>query len=260
MNTSSREIIMQRILMITVLALLLAGCGRKGKLIPPEALRPAPVSDLQIAQRGESFQISWSQPAQGEGKRPIKDLAGFHLFKREVLPPEEDCESCPTAYKLLKNVDLEYLQDVRRVGGRLFLSDADVVTGKTYQYKLLSFQKDGTPSRDSNKARCKKVSPPAPQRLTAVFSPTGVLLHWEGEVLPVNSKVIGYNIYRLRADALPPLVPVNAAPMPGSDYDDPRLERGVTYTYTVRTVAEMEGVKVESESSNEVKGTLAEPD
>ncbi|HEX2770269.1 MAG TPA: lipoprotein [Geobacteraceae bacterium] len=251
---------MQRILMITVLALLLAGCGRKGKLFPPEALRPAPVNDLQIAQKGERFQVSWSQPAHGEGGRPIKDLAGFHLFKREVLPPAEDCESCADAYKPLKIVDLAYLQDVRRVGGRLFLSDADVETGKTYQYKLLSFQKDGTPSRDSNKARRKKVPLPAPPRLKAVFSPTGVLLQWEGGVLPANSKVMGYNLYRLRADALPPLVPVNAAPMPGSDYDDPRLERGVTYTYTVRTVAEMEGVKVESEPSNEAKGTLAEPD
>lgn len=250
---------MQRILMITVLVLL-AGCGRKGRLIPPEALRPAPVSDLQIAQKGESFQVYWSQPAEGEGKRPIKDLAGFHLFKREVLPPDEDCESCPNAYKSLKIVDLEYLQDVRRIGGRLYISDADVETGKTYQYKLLSFQKNGTPSRDSNKARCKKVPPPAPPRLKAVFSPTGVLLHWEVGVLPANSTVIGYNIYRLRADALPPLVPVNAAPLQGSDYDDPRLERGVTYTYTVRTVAELEGVKVESEPSNEVKGALAEPD
>ena len=250
---------MQRILMITVLVLL-AGCGRKGRLIPPEALRPAPVSDLQIAQRGESFQLSWSQPAEGEGKKPIKDLAGFHLFKREVLPPEEDCESCANAYKSLKIVDLDYLQQVRRVGGRLFLSDADVETGKTYQYKLLSFQKDGTPSHDSNKARYKKVVPPAPPRLKAVFSPTGVLLKWEVGVLPANSKVMGYNLYRSRADALPPLAPVNAAPMPGTDYEESRLERGVTYTYTVRTVAEMDGVKVESEPSNEVKGMLTEPD
>jgi len=78
--------------------------------------------------------------------------------------------------------------------------------------------------------------------------------------LPANSKVIGYNLYRLRADALPPLSPVNAAPMPGSEYEDWRLEQGVDYTYTVRTVAEMEGVKVESEPSNEVKGKLAQPD
>lgn len=204
--------------------------------------------------------MSWSQPAEGEGKKPIKDLAGFHLFKREVLPPEEDCESCANAYKSLKIVDLDYLQQVRRVGGRLFLSDADVETGKTYQYKLLSFQKDGTPSHDSNKARYKKVVPPAPPRLKAVFSPTGVLLKWEVGVLPANSKVMGYNLYRSRADALPPLAPVNAAPMPGTDYEESRLERGVTYTYTVRTVAEMDGVKVESEPSNEVKGMLTEPD
>jgi predicted small lipoprotein YifL len=251
---------MRRILIIAVLALLLAGCGRKGKLISPEALRPAPVSDLQIGQRGESFQVSWSQPTEGEGKKPIKDLAGFHLFKREVLPPEEDCESCADAYKSLKIVDLKYLQDVRQVGGRLFFNDSDVVTGKTYQYKLLSFQKNGTPSRDSNKARCKKLLPLAPPQLKAVSSPTGVILHWEGGALPANSKVIGYNLYRSRGDALLPLLPTNKAPMPGSDYEDWHLEQGVAYTYIVRAVADMDGVKIESEPSNAVKGMLAEPE
>ena len=238
----------------------LAGCGRKGALVPPEALVPAPVSDLRVAQKGERFQVSWSPPSREEGGRVLKGLAGFRLFKREVLPPGEDCEACPDAYRLLKEIDLEYPEEVRTFAGSLFYSDAAVQTGSTYQYKIVSFRKDGTFSRDSARARRKKVVPPAVPRLQAVFSVIGVLLNWTEAVSPANGKIIGYNVYRRRVDALPALVPLNAAPVAGLDLEDHRLERGVTYGYAVRAVAEVEVETVESEPSNEVVGTVAEPE
>jgi predicted small lipoprotein YifL len=251
---------MRKILFALVIITLFAACGKKGVLISPDAQLPAPVNDLRAAQMGESFQLSWSLPTQEERGRALKDLAGFRLFKREVLPPEEDCESCPNAYRLLKSLDMEYLQDVRLSGGRMFLRDIDVISGTTCQYKVVSLRKDGTSSRDSNKARLKKVAPPAPPRLTAHFSATGVLLHWEGGAAPANGKLLGCNVYRWRADALPALVPTNDSPVPGPDYEDLGLERGKTYIYALRTVAEVEGGMVESELSNEVKGTLVEPE
>jgi len=190
----------------------------------------------------------------------LKDLAGFRIFKREVLPPDEDCESCPNAYRLLKNVDLDYLQDARRAGDLFFLSDTDVIVGTTYQYKIVSYRKDGTSSHDSNKARLKMVVPPMPPRLTALFSVTGVLLHWEVSASLANGKIIGSNIYRWRADALPAVVPLNDVFVPGNDFEDLRLERGVTYIYALRTVAEIEGEIVESKFSDEIRGKLAEPE
>ncbi len=243
-----------------MLALVLAGCGRKGVLISPEAQLPAPVADLRGVQKGDIFQISWSPPTKEEGGSPVKDLAGFRLFKREVLPPEEDCETCPNAYRLLKSVDLDFLQDTRRFEGRLFLSDDDVSIGTTYQYKVVSFRKDGTPSRDSNKARLKKVPPPEPPRLTVSSSVPGILLHVEGASPVANGKLIGYNIYRRRENTLPALVPLNDAPVPGPEFEDLRVERGVTYLYAVRTVVEEEGEAVESAPSQEMKGTLAPPE
>jgi predicted small lipoprotein YifL len=251
---------MSRILFALVVITLFVGCGKKGVLISPEALLPAPVNDLRAAQKGESLQLSWSPPAQEEGGRALKDLAGFRLFKREVLPPDEDCESCTNAYRLLKNVDLEYLQDVRRVGDRLYLRDTDVIAQTTYQYKVVSFRKDGTSSHDSNKARLKMVVPPKPPRLTALFSVTGVLLHWEGGSSLPNGKILGCNVYRWRAGALPAVVPLKDAPVSGHDYEDLRLVRGVTYIYALRAVAEVEGAMVESEFSNEIKGMLTEPE
>jgi len=251
---------MKKILFAFIITALLAGCGRKGRLIPPEALLPPPVNDLRVIQKGESFQLSWAISSGEPGGRSLHAPAGFHVFKREVLPPDEDCEGCADAYALLKNVFLEYLQGVRQFDDHLFLSDADVIAGKTYQYKLVSFIKDGTAGHDSNKARCKKALPPAAPLLKADISPTDILLHWGGGVPSANGRIIGYNIYRRRADELPALAPLNDSPIPGNKYEDLRLERGVTYIYIVRIVADVGGAMVESEPSNEIKGTLAEPD
>jgi predicted small lipoprotein YifL len=251
---------MKNLFPIIIVFLLITGCGRKGALVPPEALLSAPVNDLKVTQRGESFQLSWSIPERNEGGTPAGELAFFRLFKREILPPEEDCEACTDAYHVLSDVDLEYLRNARRSGKRLFLSDAAVVAGKTYQYKVVSNMKDGASSGDSNKSRLTKVVPlPAPS-LKLFSTPTSILLHWEGTALPTNGSTTGYNIYRWRADGLPAISPLNGAPLATPYYEDFRLDRGVTYIYNVRSVVESGGSILEGMPSNEERGALAEPD
>jgi hypothetical protein len=251
---------MKNLFPIIIVFLLITGCGRKGALVPPESLLSAPVHDLKVSQKGESFQLSWSIPAHSEGGTPAGELAFFRIFKREVLPPAEDCEACADAYQLLSDVDLEYLRNARRSGKLLFLSDAAVVSGKTYQYKVLSYMKDGVPSSDSNKTRLTKViTLPAP-RLKIVSTPTSILLHWEETALPANGRDTSYNIYRRRADGLPAISPLNEVPLSGSEYEDFRLDRGVTYIYNVRSAVESGGSILEGMPSNEERGTLTEPD
>jgi hypothetical protein len=53
---------------------------------------------------------------------------------------------------------------------------------------------------------------------------------------------------------------LNGTPVREAAFEDSRLEQGVKYVYAVRTVAVIEGETVESELSNEVEGTLSEPD
>jgi predicted small lipoprotein YifL len=251
---------MRYLFSVIIVSLFLFGCGRKGPLIPPEALVPAPVNDLAVTQRGESFLVSWSIPDKDGGGRPVRDVSYFRLFKREVLPPDEDCEACTDAYRVFKEVYLDYLRDARRVGNRLFISDAAVTTGVTYQYKVTSYLKDGTPSPDSNRFRLKKIAPfPAPF-LKAISTPTSIVLHWEEKEMTGDAKARGYNIYRWRANDPPAIVPLNDTPIQASDFEDFRLERGVSYVYALRGVAEADGRQVESAFSNEVKGALTEPD
>jgi predicted small lipoprotein YifL len=244
---------------LVILVLILAGCGRKGPLMAPEALAPAPIADLRVEQKGEQFQVSWSRPAGESGGRPLRDLARFQLFKREVPPPGEDCEECPTAYRLLKSIDLDYLQGVTISGTRYLSIDTDLAEGKTYRYKVFSLKKDGTASRTSNRAGRKKVAPPLPPVLKATSSLSGVVLEWSGGAPPANGLIAGYNIYRKQSDETLYLAPLTSAPVKEAVFEDKQLEWGKRYDYSVRTVAVVDGETVESTPSNEVRGALTEP-
>ncbi len=250
---------MQRVLLIAMMVFVLTGCGRKGPLVPPEAMAPAPIADLRVEQQGESFVISWTQPGREEGGVPLKNLAGFRVFRREVLPPGEDCEECPTAYKLIRTVDPEYLQDVVRVGNSYTFVDTGLETGKSYQYKIVAFKADGSESKQSNLARRKKVVPPLPPVVHATSTSTGVILHWEPVAVAKDASLLGYRVYRKRAGSAA-TQSLTVKPVQETSFEDLRLEGGETYDYTVRTVAKVDGETVESEPSATVSGRLTEPD
>ncbi|ACM19488.1 lipoprotein, putative [Geotalea daltonii FRC-32] len=251
---------MLKILIPIIIIFLLSACGKKGPLVPPEALVPAAVADLHVAQKGDFFQLSWSQPTKEAGGGRLTGLAGFELFRREVLPPAEDCEQCQTAYRLLKKVDLDYLRVVDRLGNLLLVNDNGVETGKTYQYKVISRKKDGTPSPESNRARRQKVNPPLPPEVKATSQTTSILIELNPAQVEPAAVLSGYNIYRWRTGQSIPPIPLNDKPVTGNTFEDQRVERGVTYSYAVRTLVKAAGEEVESAPSNQVSGALAEPD
>jgi predicted small lipoprotein YifL len=250
---------MRRILLIILLLALLAACGRKGPLVPPDTMIPASVSTLQVEQKEDRFYVTWSAPTSDAGGKPLKDLGGFRLMRREVLPPDEDCEACPTAYSVVQTVDLEYLKGVRVYNNIYIFTDAGLKDGTTYQYKLISFKKDGAESAPSNRIRRKKVATPPAPRLAAVSSPTGVQLEWQPGQWGGADRA-GFNVYRRRGDDIATLVLLTPQPVKGKRYEDQRLDTGATYTYMVREVVSTDGQFVEGAISNEATGALTPPE
>lgn len=250
---------MKKLLLVALLVGVVAGCGKKGPLIPPEAFQPAPIADLQVAQKEDRLYVSWSAPTVDAAGRALKGLAGFHLYRRVVLPPDQDCESCPNAYQLLKTVDPEYLQDVRRFNNRYVFADSGLKDGTIYQYKVIAFKGDGTESAASNRARWRMVVPPSAPRLQAVATPTGVQLSWEPAAAP-GADFLGYNLYRRRSDDIRSLELLTTQPTKERRFEDLRLERGVSYLYLVREVIGVDGESVEGAASNEVRAALAPPE
>jgi predicted small lipoprotein YifL len=253
---SFRNLILSSILLAA--PLVITGCGKKGPLIPPEALAPAPVSDLAVAQKGAKFEVSWTAPSKQEGGAPLRDLAGFLLFRRIVLPAAQDCEECPTAYDHPARLDLDYLQGVvTRIGNRFILADRDIQNGQTYQYKLRSYTEDGIESKDSNKSRRIDVLPPAPPVVEALSSANGVVVAFVAPPPPEGS-LVGYNIYRAKSGTPIPLIPLNSAPIMAKAFEDKEILPGVKYSYAVTTVANVKGEVVESTPSKVVEGAMTE--
>lgn len=251
---------MKKLLFLLPLIVMAVACGKRGPLIPPEALVPDAVNDLRVEQKGYRFQVCWSAPRKEVWGGPLQDLAGFQVYRRVVLPAGEDCETCPTAYRLIKTVDPEYLQDVRRSGGLYCFYDDELEIDTLYQYKLLTLDRDGTTSRDSNKVRRTRLMPPRAPELAVQATTSGIALLWQKPAHAADTALEGYAIYRTREGEPHSLVPLVKLPADRTRFEDQGMEYGVTYTYSVRTIAQRAGEQVESVPSNEVTGrfTLSE--
>lgn len=248
------------LVIFSLLSFTLCGCGKKGALVPPEALVPAPVANLALAQKGGYVQVSWSAPTREQGGGRLSDLAGFVLLRRVLLPPEIDCDECPGAYAQLARIDLDYLGQARRIGNLFLFDDYGLKPGESYQYKVHSFTTDGAQSRDSNRAHRTAVTPPLPPVLEALSSSTGIVLAFVA-LPPEQGKLRGYNIYRSKKGDPMPLDPINPLPVTGNTYEDKQLLFGVHYSYAVRTVAvSPKGETVESAPSNLAEGAMVQPD
>ena len=249
---------MKKILLLMVIVIF-AGCGKKGALIPPEALVPAPSSDLQVRQQGDLFLISWTAPAREERGRPLRDLAGFRLYRHEVLPPGEDCLACSESWVPVRTVDLEYLQGAQRVGDRYYCADREVKTGTAYRYSVTALGGRGAAGRPTFTGPRKKVAAPPSPALKAVAAPTSVTLEFVAPPLG-GSERLGFHVYRRRTGEPTPVLPLTPAPVPGPTFTDQQLERNLAYRYTVTAVVRIDGEEVESPPSNEVEVTLAPPE
>jgi predicted small lipoprotein YifL len=239
------------------IALLLAACGKRGPLVAPEALVPASINDLQVEQKDDRFLICWSRPGKEEWGGPLENLAGFRVFRRDVLPPDQDCEECPNAYRQVKLIDPEYLQDVMRFGSRYCFFDSDLLNTKTYQYKVESFEKDGATSKSSNKVRRTKQVPPAPPVLSATKTADSITLQWQTPTLIPGESLAGFTVYRKQAKEVMPLSPIAMLKADTTSFADPHMEHGVPYFYAVRTVAKIGPDLVESDLSNVVEGKFS---
>ena len=106
-----------------------AGCGRR-------------IS--RCSRQGRDFRITWQAPGKEQGGRPLRDLAGFRLQRRDILGDGNDCAACPDSWKLLTAIDLDFPGETQKE--RLAPSstyDRELPPGSTSQYQLLALSRSG---------------------------------------------------------------------------------------------------------------------
>lgn len=224
---------------VLLVSLSLSACGRKGPLVRPESLVPARASDFRAIQRGEVIQLDWSIPRRMESGGKLTDLAGFRVFRREV----GDCADCPESWRLLRQLDLEYLQGGERVADKMFFTERSATQDTGYEYRLVPFTKSSSEGPPST-VRITRRAPLSPPHVKASSSHAAILLECVSEPLPEGYSPKGYAIYRNRHGENAPLAPTATITEDGR-FEDTLLEQGVDYTYRVARVAGINGQSVE---------------
>lgn len=233
-------------LILLLLLILLAGCGKKGPVRPLKQQLPAAPKALEVQQKGTRFLVAWDLPRTNQDGSALTDLEGFRVFKMKY-DLAQDCPECRDTSVLLLDVDLDYLRDVRRSGERLYLWDDELDPGFGYQYRIVPYNSKG---RDGEPVslRLPFVSPPAaPGGLVAESHDRLVRLHWQpATVVGAEVELLGFNLYRREGDEPFPFPPVNLEILPEPTFEDYGVENGRTYIYSVRTVSRIRGNTVES--------------
>ncbi|MBW2039679.1 MAG: hypothetical protein JRI46_08800 [Deltaproteobacteria bacterium] len=231
--------------LLTLLIILVGGCGVKAPPIPPDVLVPKAISDLQGKVREGELYLSWSVPRENmDGSKPV-DLVGFRVLRREEA---RGCVECPGEFRIRADLDLRAPEGYRLERGTLTWRDEDLREGTIYIYKVIGINHWGYPSPPSNEAMIQWGAPPAPpSSLKGEGRDRSVLLSWK----PVEG-ADGYDIYRRQEGNPFPSDPLNKTPVKEETYLDKGLQNERKYLYVVRGVKVCGETPVEGKSSEEI--------
>jgi predicted small lipoprotein YifL len=236
---------------MVIALLLLSACGKKGALMPPEALVPAAVQNLKVLQSGEELRISWSAPSKEKGGRPLRDLAGFKLFKRIIAGDGTDCAACEDSWKLFAEVDAVNPGELAKTGDTFIKHDRNIPSGQISQFRLLALSKSGGFSSPATSSIVKLQPPVHGPGLKGEVLPASIKLEFSF-VPPADAKLAGFNVYRRTDKTAPVLLPINSTPLPGSSWEDTGVEFEQSYGYSATALVVVNGESVESHRSEEI--------
>jgi predicted small lipoprotein YifL len=239
-------------------ALLSAACGRKGALIYPDMLVPAPPAAVSGRQSGSVVKLQFVLPDKDMSGRPVKGVAGAKISRMASEAGQKDlCRSCLADYLLLQTLNLDHLPtDTERFGNRLILLDGDVKAGNSYSYRIVPFTVDGIEGVPAAISDVRIIPPISGPDLKIESLPTEIRLQFAVQS-PLYGRLLGYNLYRSPVAGARSFQPLNSLPLTANEFVDIGVERGVKYRYAARMLVELPtGIILESLESAEVVGIL----
>jgi hypothetical protein len=126
--------------------LLFSGCGKKGDPRAPELATPRVIENLQATAGPKGVALTWTRPTEYVDGSDLKDLTGFAIFRKDILPT---CLDCPVAYKPLTTVDVEDREKFVKQKQYRYV-DETTQQKMTYRYRVSSQLKDGSLGEPSN--------------------------------------------------------------------------------------------------------------
>ncbi|MBN2516060.1 MAG: hypothetical protein JXC33_08515 [Deltaproteobacteria bacterium] len=137
------------IVTIVVSGGVFTGCGKKADPRCPANIKPAAVSDLGVAIKENTVELSWTISG---GK---EDNSIFRIVRSELEIEGNDCPECPRHYSRLVEISFQDSKLIWRRRQSVAYRDSNVKAGHLYSYKVLLCGPSGTCSEESNRAEIK---------------------------------------------------------------------------------------------------------
>lgn len=216
--------------------LSLSGCGRKTLPIPPHAVIPQAINDLNFFQDESRVVLSWTYPGETTIGTELKSIEGFQIF-RAVIPEADFCETCPVPFS--SSIDVPFDQAVLdRKKQKAQYTETVLRPAHRYVYKVRCKAGWRLISDDSNVISFSWDSPTvAPDAVVLTPGDKEITVSW----LEVTTRTDGtslqtplkYQVYRSTDNN--EFVPVGD-PVSGTKFRDLGLINGQAYKYKVRAV------------------------
>ncbi len=237
------------VFLLSVALLLFQACGKKGPPLPPLSLAPDQAGELRAEGKEGGIVISWRMPDKNEDDSVLTDLAGFKLHRRVS---GVGCKTCPADFPVYVDIDVESPGGARIEGRKVFFRDLEIEPGKTYHYKVSSYNRQGYFGKSTKTVTALWQEPPsAPTGLHGTVSDRAATLKWEPFPEKEESNFAGYNLYRGTVSGKYSLKP--AAPkLEEESFTDSGLKNNTPYYYVVRSIIKAGETLIEGPSSREI--------
>jgi hypothetical protein len=257
---------------------LLNGCAAPGEPMERKPPTPNPVTDLAVSQSGNDVILTFTPPHESVEKREIQQPLSVQVYRNfEAVPaansPVAVAPANPTLLLTIPPamVDRYVGQGRVRFVDSLRAEDFAPTGGREAVYIVRTFVSPKKLSTKSNVAALTIYPAANPiADLKAELTRAGVTLSWtppEKTLIGTPPNIAFYRVYRAEMESAPnagansaaasnsenlkPKVPVARIAEPASPpYTDTQAELGKTYAYSVRSVAQYPGVRIESADSN----------
>lgn len=88
--------------MVALFMLLFPACGKKAPPIPPTFVAPPVVNGLQVVLENNIAKLNWPVPEWKEKDENM--LAGFYVYRSQILLSDTGCEDCPVRFKKVADI------------------------------------------------------------------------------------------------------------------------------------------------------------
>ncbi len=233
---------------------LIAACGKKTSLVPPQAIIPVPISDLAYQLDENGVTLSWSPPKQSEGREPLPVIDKF-LVERAVYDLRDFCDNCPVRYTEVVGIagDVSAQQ-------KITYREEGLRPGHIYFYRVKTGLGWRVISRPSEPVSFRWQVAASPVELRGLAGDQQVSLSWQPPLGDLNGELdVGpfhYQVYRSVAGGN--FMPLGS-PVMARDYLDRSVENGISYRYKVRAIRLSGGTGVFSDMVAVVPRDLTPP-